>query len=65
MVTLEIVDETGNTLKEIASDIHAAGNCKYPFRISTYEKLSPQEIVYSKLTINGVSSTKRIVAPNY
>ncbi|UBM57768.1 sialate O-acetylesterase [Marinilongibacter aquaticus] len=62
-VKLEIVDENGFSLKGIANNYHTAGTYKYPFSPAGFAKYSENNIVYTKLTIDGVSTTKRIVLP--
>jgi hypothetical protein len=62
-VKLEIVDESGFSLKEIANSYHANGTYKYPFSVSNIAKFYENNIVYTKLTIDGISVTKRIVLP--
>ncbi len=59
-VKLELIDETGKVLEELANNIHDAGVYHYPFSLNS-KSFSPIDQVYYRLTIDDRAETRRII----
>lgn len=62
-ILLELIDQSGNVLQVLANGTHAVGKYNYPFSMNSF-KTNDYEMIYYRLSVDGVPETKRILSLN-
>ncbi len=60
LVKLELITENGELIKLLADEVHETGKYHYPFTLKN-KGVREYQTYYYRLTVNGMSETKRIV----